>query len=44
VGVRRLPREAFLDYATRTNLAAPGEPARYDFEYLLVVARRAAGV
>jgi SAM-dependent methyltransferase len=35
---------AFLDYATRTNLAAPGEPATYDFEYLLVVARRAGGV
>jgi ubiquinone/menaquinone biosynthesis C-methylase UbiE len=36
--------EAFLDYATRTSLAAPGEPARYDFEYLLVVARRMGGV
>jgi ubiquinone/menaquinone biosynthesis C-methylase UbiE len=34
--------EAFLDFATRTNAAGPGEPVRYDFEYLVVLARRAA--
>jgi ubiquinone/menaquinone biosynthesis C-methylase UbiE len=32
---------ALLDFATRTNLAAPGEPARYEFNYVVVVARRA---
>jgi SAM-dependent methyltransferase len=32
---------ALLDFAERSNLAAPGDPARWDFEYLLVVARRA---
>jgi ubiquinone/menaquinone biosynthesis C-methylase UbiE len=32
---------AMLDFATRTNLGGPGEPARYAFEYLLVLARRA---
>jgi SAM-dependent methyltransferase len=32
---------ALLDFARRTNLAAAGEPARYEFEYLLVLARRA---
>jgi ubiquinone/menaquinone biosynthesis C-methylase UbiE len=32
---------ALLDFATRMNLAAPDEPARYEFEYLIVVARRA---
>jgi 2-polyprenyl-6-hydroxyphenyl methylase/3-demethylubiquinone-9 3-methyltransferase len=34
--------EAFLDYATRLNVAAPGERALYEFEYLLVLARRAS--
>ena len=32
---------ALLDFATRMNLAGPGEPARFEFEYVLVVARRA---
>ena len=31
----------FLDFATRENLGAPGEPADYAYEYLLVVARKA---
>jgi ubiquinone/menaquinone biosynthesis C-methylase UbiE len=31
----------FLQLARDGNLAGPGEPARYAFEYLLVVARRA---
>jgi len=35
----RLDRD-FLDYATRTNHAGPGEPARYEYEYLLVVAHK----
>jgi ubiquinone/menaquinone biosynthesis C-methylase UbiE len=35
--------QAFLDFTERMNLAAPGEPARYAFEYLVVVARRAGG-
>jgi len=30
----------FLAYATRSNRGAPGGPARYPYEYLLVVARR----
>jgi SAM-dependent methyltransferase len=34
-----LDRE-FLDYATRANRGAPGSPAEYPYEYLLVVARR----
>ena len=34
-----LDRE-FLDYATRANQGAPGGPAEYPYEYLLVVARR----
>jgi predicted PurR-regulated permease PerM/ubiquinone/menaquinone biosynthesis C-methylase UbiE len=33
---------ALLAFAERTNRAAPGEPARYDIDYLLVVAQRAA--
>ncbi|MCW2993829.1 MAG: class SAM-dependent methyltransferase [Conexibacter sp.] len=33
---------ALLAFATRMNLAADGEPARYAFEYVIVVARRAA--
>jgi ubiquinone/menaquinone biosynthesis C-methylase UbiE len=32
---------ALLDLATRTNAAGPGEPARWDFEWALVRARRA---
>jgi ubiquinone/menaquinone biosynthesis C-methylase UbiE len=32
---------AFLDYATRTNTGAPGAPARYEMEYVVVVAHRA---
>jgi ubiquinone/menaquinone biosynthesis C-methylase UbiE len=32
---------ALLDFATRMNLAGPGEPARFAFEYVVVVARRA---
>jgi ubiquinone/menaquinone biosynthesis C-methylase UbiE len=32
---------ALLDLATRTNLGGPGAGARWEFEYLLVVARRA---
>jgi ubiquinone/menaquinone biosynthesis C-methylase UbiE len=32
---------ALLDFAVRTNLAAPGEPARYEFNYVVIVARRA---
>ena len=32
----------FLDFATRANGGAPGGPAEYRYEYLLVVARRAA--
>jgi SAM-dependent methyltransferase len=30
----------FLDFATRSNRAAPGSPAEYPYEYLLVVARK----
>ena len=30
----------FLDFATRTNSGPPAGPARYRYEYLLVVARR----
>lgn len=30
----------FLDYAMTANRAAAGEPARYEYEYLLVVARK----
>jgi 2-polyprenyl-6-hydroxyphenyl methylase/3-demethylubiquinone-9 3-methyltransferase len=37
---RALLDAALLDFATRMNLAADGEPARYEFEYMLVVARR----
>jgi ubiquinone/menaquinone biosynthesis C-methylase UbiE len=33
---------ALRDFTERTNLAEPGEPARYEFEYLLVLARRRA--
>jgi ubiquinone/menaquinone biosynthesis C-methylase UbiE len=32
---------ALLDFAVRMNLAGPGEPARFEFEYLIVVGRRA---
>lgn len=32
---------ALLDFATRMNLSDAGEPARYEFEYMIVVARRA---
>jgi ubiquinone/menaquinone biosynthesis C-methylase UbiE len=32
---------ALLDLATRTNLAAEGEPARWEFEWALIRARRA---
>jgi hypothetical protein len=32
---------ALLGFAERTNVAAPGSAARWDFEYLLIVARRA---
>jgi 2-polyprenyl-6-hydroxyphenyl methylase/3-demethylubiquinone-9 3-methyltransferase len=32
---------ALLDFATRMNLAGSGEPARFEFEYVVVVARRA---
>jgi SAM-dependent methyltransferase len=39
---RRAALEAdFLAHAERTNLAAAGEPARWAFEYLVVVAQRA---
>jgi ubiquinone/menaquinone biosynthesis C-methylase UbiE len=31
---------AFLEFATRANRGAPGGPAEYSYEYLLVVARR----
>ncbi|HEU0305221.1 MAG TPA: class I SAM-dependent methyltransferase [Gaiellaceae bacterium] len=34
-----LDRE-FLDFATRSNRGAPGHPAEYEYEYLLVVARK----
>jgi len=34
-----LDRE-FLEFATRSNRGAPGKPAEYDYEYLLVVARK----
>jgi 2-polyprenyl-6-hydroxyphenyl methylase/3-demethylubiquinone-9 3-methyltransferase len=37
-----LDRE-FLDFATRSNRAQPGHRAEYEYEYLLVVARTAAG-
>lgn len=37
-----LDRE-LLEHGQRTNLARPGDPARYEFEYLLVVARKASG-
>jgi 2-polyprenyl-6-hydroxyphenyl methylase/3-demethylubiquinone-9 3-methyltransferase len=33
---------AFLAFLTETNTAGPGERARYEAEYLLVTARRAA--
>jgi ubiquinone/menaquinone biosynthesis C-methylase UbiE len=33
---------AFLEFATRANDGSPGGPAEYRYEYLLVVARRAA--
>ena len=32
----------FLDFAARSNEAPPGEPARYRYEYLLVVGRTRA--
>jgi ubiquinone/menaquinone biosynthesis C-methylase UbiE len=32
---------ALLDFATRMNLSGSGEPARYEFEFAVVVARRA---
>jgi hypothetical protein len=32
----------FLELATRSNRGAPDGPAEYHYEYLLVVARRAA--
>jgi SAM-dependent methyltransferase len=32
----------FLDWANRHNVNGPGEPARYEFGYLLVVARKRA--
>ena len=32
----------FLEFATRANSGAPGGPAEYRYEYLLVVARRSA--
>jgi ubiquinone/menaquinone biosynthesis C-methylase UbiE len=32
---------ALLDFARRMNLAGPGEPARFEFEFVVVVARRA---
>jgi hypothetical protein len=32
---------ALLDFATRMNLAGPEGPARYEFEYAVVVAHRA---
>ena len=32
----------FLDFATRANEGPPGGPAEYDYEYLLVVARKRA--
>jgi hypothetical protein len=31
---------ALLDFATRMNLADPGQPARFEFEYAVVVAQR----
>ena len=34
--------EAFLAFLTESNVAGDGEPARYEAEYLLVTARRAA--
>jgi ubiquinone/menaquinone biosynthesis C-methylase UbiE len=34
--------EALADFCERRNLAAPGEPARFELEYLLVIARRRA--
>jgi ubiquinone/menaquinone biosynthesis C-methylase UbiE len=33
----------FLDFATRANRAAPGGPAEYHYEYLLLVARKGDG-
>jgi ubiquinone/menaquinone biosynthesis C-methylase UbiE len=38
---RALLDDALLDFATRTNLGPAGGPARYEFEYVIVVARRA---
>ena len=37
-----LDRE-FLEFATRSNRGAPGGPAEYHYEYLLMVARKRAG-
>ena len=37
-GAAALDRE-LLEFATRANRAAPGGPAKYRYEYLLVVAR-----
>src|SRR5215472_15174835 len=34
---------AFLDFVTRANCGADGGPARYSYEYLLVVARKRRG-
>ena len=33
----------FMEFATRANRGAPGGPAEYAYEYLLVVARKRAG-
>ena len=40
--VAELDREA-LEFATRSNRGAPGGPAEYPYEYLLVVARKREG-
>ena len=40
--VAELDQEA-LEFATRSNRAAPGGPAEYHYEYLLVVARKREG-
>jgi hypothetical protein len=40
--VEALDRD-FLRFAHEWNRADPGERARYEYEYLLVVARRAGG-
>ena len=33
--------DALLEFAARTNLAEPGRPARYEYEYAVILTRRA---